>query len=456
VYLCIHSSRCEYDYIVIGSGAAGSVLASELHKAGYRVIVLEAGGDYNCLPLLKKATEIQNLVLNQEPAFDWREVTEYQDNIQKQLTWAGGRVYGGGPAINGTFWLEGTPDIYETIGIKGAHLEKIRQFLRTELEIEANTVASPVGMKCCKAINQASNIPIVNNYNEYKFACSPYIQVTQKNGKRTVGSKVFLSGKVQTLLHCTALKVKPHSVKVLHKGIPKQIRAKHEIILSAGIHSNQILQLSGIKNAGSNAIDAVGIEVFFTMPPTDNTPSDPNAPAAFYAYLPGSSGQRDFHFVGKANIIPGLLTVGVVLIRTESRGEAQITTKDPLTQAEVNLNVLGDESDMQAMMYGIRTHLIPMALALFAIDNNYILLAPDAPTVNDDAALRKFILANVNSTVHNFAGTCSQVVDLKTGKVKCLPGVRVADASILPVPTNGGTMETAYVIGKYISERILC
>src|SRR5580692_11732762 len=101
-----------FDYIVLGAGSAGCVIANRLSADGRRsVLLLEAGGSHRT-PLITIPAGEAMLVGN--PKYDWRFRTEADATLNhKRDVWARGKVLGGSSSINGLMWVRGLPGDYD-------------------------------------------------------------------------------------------------------------------------------------------------------------------------------------------------------------------------------------------------------------------------------------------------------------------------------------------------------
>ncbi|XP_066910384.1 glucose dehydrogenase [FAD, quinone]-like [Clytia hemisphaerica] len=268
----------EYDFVVIGAGSAGAVVANRLsEKKSWKILLLEAGGGETMLTELPGA--FFNIVSS---PLDWGYKTEAtgdeRSTILKegQVNWPRGKVLGGTSSINGLAYTRGNQKDYnawEEQGNPGWNFEDVLPYFKKSEDnkneelvkskyhatggpLTIEDVAKPGILK--KIMEGCSKVlPENPDYNGEKQTGCYYFQNTKRNGQRCSTAKAYLRPKrsnlhVSTFSHVYKIyfdeKTKEaKSVTFKKNGKFVTVSAKKEVILSAGaINSPQILMLSGV------------------------------------------------------------------------------------------------------------------------------------------------------------------------------------------------------------------
>lgn len=269
-----------FDYIIIGAGSAGCVLANRLSKNPKNtVLVIEAGGpDKNMNIHIPGAyTKVH------KSKEDWGFWTEEQANVlQRKIYLPRGKTLGGSSSTNAMAYVRGNAadyDGWEALGNPGwgykdilpyfkraennadaDHLDKGYHGTKGELDITLPTTFQTPFVKGFIAACAAIGIPTNSDYNGAKQEGAGVVQSTIKNGKRASGAVAFLKpvmhrSNLTTITHAQVEKIiindkKAEGVQYTHGKKTVTAYAQREIILSAGaFHSPQLLMLSGIGEA---------------------------------------------------------------------------------------------------------------------------------------------------------------------------------------------------------------
>lgn len=285
-----------YDYIIVGAGSAGCVLANRLSASGqYQVLLIEAGGKDNH-PYIHIPGAYPKLHRSKH---DWQLWTEPQQHVNdRRLYLPRGKALGGCSSTNALAYVRGNKEDYDHWASMGctdwdydsvlpyfmrsegnANLGKLDQGYHSddgELGIGyAQYYETPLAQAF---IDSARSIGLPSNtdYNGAKQNATARFQFTIKNGRRQSTAVAFLKPvlnrpNLDVMTHTQVQKVMIHDqratgVQVISKnGSVTTVSARKEVILSAGsFHSPQILQLSGI--GSKDELNHHGIENRVDLP----------------------------------------------------------------------------------------------------------------------------------------------------------------------------------------------
>ncbi|MEJ8570579.1 GMC family oxidoreductase [Microbaculum marinum] len=275
-----------FDYIVVGAGTAGSILAARLAEdTGTTVCVVEAGpADRH--PLIHVPAGFTRLL--SEPSVTWQFRTEPSEGTAgRQIATVQGRVLGGSGAINGMIYVRGQPADYDhwaQLGNRGWGYEDLLPYFRrverrigggsdggTDEAVRGRSGPIPVtDMDWIHPVSEAfidaavkAGMPRNPDYNSGDQEGVGYFQRTIDRGLRSTTAKAYLKpamrrGAIRLVTRATATAVtfegtRATGVRVLRDGVQAEetIKAKREVILCAGtVNTARLLQISGIGPAG--------------------------------------------------------------------------------------------------------------------------------------------------------------------------------------------------------------
>ena len=281
----------EYDYIIVGAGSAGCVMANRLSEnPNNQVLLLEAGGSDNN-PFIHMPAGLWQLRNNQR--INWAYMTEPQAGLnQRRLYWPRGKILGGSSSINAMIYYRGQPEDYDgwqAMGNSGWDFASVMPwFLKSEDQqrgaSELHATGGPLSVQDLKYTNPLSRTfveagvqmgyPANEDFNGHRQSGFGTYQVTQRNGKRCSSAVAYLKPvlkrpNLKVLTHALTEKIQIKNgvatgVVVVHKG-KQQAFSCGEVILSGGaINSPQLLMLSGIGPA--DHLRATDIPVNLDLP----------------------------------------------------------------------------------------------------------------------------------------------------------------------------------------------
>lgn len=506
------------DYVVVGTGSAGSVVANRLSAdPRVRVVVLEAGPrDRDKFVHIPAA--FSKLFRTE---LDWDYRTEPQQELDgRRLYWPRGRMLGGSSSMNAMMWVRGFAADYDEwarrAGDQWGFAEVEKYFRRIEagpLAIcpqrspRASTAAWLAAVQDCGFSVEEPNTAAPEGFCETR--------VTQRRGARWSSADAYLRPALRrrnltVLTDALATRIlveggRAVGVEVRHGGSVRTIHTTREVVVCAGaINSPQLLMLSGIgdgehlsehgiatvvdaPDVGRNLIDHLCVPIGFNVAHdslfaaekplellnyllrrrgmlTSNVGeaygfirSDPTldlpdlelifAPAPFFDE--GIGDPYDGHAV----------VFGPILLTPHSRGTVTLRSARPEDKPVVDPRYLTDEAgaDRAALMAGLRT-CARIAQSPALREDLGTLARPLDSRDLDEATLEK-ALTTCSQTLYHPVGTCrmgrdeGSVVDPEL-RVRGVQGLRVADASVMPLNIRGHTHAPSVVIGEKAGDLI--
>jgi choline dehydrogenase len=502
----------EYDFIVVGTGSAGSALANRLSEVSeVSVLALEAGGPG---PYPETVTDASRWYTLFGSEIDWGYTSVPQTALGGRVTYEPrGKMPGGSSNLYIMMHIRGHKSDYDNWAYNGcpgwSYDDCLPYFMKMEgQEDETNPTAGkngPLHVSSAKlhspnptsqAFLQACyelGFPETDDFNGPQMEGAGWHHINVKDGKRASTKEGYLDPvayrtnlEVSTNSYATRLLVEDGrcvGVEYLKDGKLTRARARREVIVCAGaIESPHLLLLSGIGPTGQ--LKAYGIDVNAPLAGVGENfhnhvltgvireckqpvpegrqnlseaalfcKSDPAWPAPDlqlgFVHVPFNIIVGQGH-PNSVSILPGV-------VRPLSRGWVRLSSADPTVRPRINPNYLAAKADRDRLVQAVR-----LAREIFATGafSDWVgdELMPGPGVGSSDADLIEFVKSTADS-YHHQAGSCRMgmdelaVVDPRL-RVHGIEGLRVADASVMPAVPSGNCHAGIVMIAERCADMI--
>jgi len=486
-----------YDYIIVGAGSAGCVLANRLtENPQVKVLVLEAG-PRDTDPWIHVPLGYGKLFT--KTAVNWSYQSEPEPALNGRSVFTPrGKVLGGSSSINGLVYIRGQREDYDGWGIPGWNFESLRPYFeKAEAQLKVSKVEDHELCEAFIAAAHSLGVPLNDQgFNGASQEGTGYYHATCYKGRRRSAAVVYLRParkrpNLQVEVNALATKIlfdgkRATGVEFLQGGKLRKASAAAEVLLCGGsFNSPQLLELSGI---GSRArLEKLQIPVVHDLPAVGEDLQDhfyvrtfwrckraitlnddlaswwrsarigaqyllmrtgplsvaAGHAAAFVRTRPESKRpDAQLYFINFSSAERGGVlhphsgfTTSVSQCQVESRGSVHVRSSDPAAPPAIRYNYLATENDRRVMVEGLKLLRRIAATPPFSdyVKDEYL----PGPRVQTDEDWLAFC-REAGSTVFHPTSTCRMgtVVDGEL-RVKGVSGLRVIDASVMPAVPSG-------------------
>jgi choline dehydrogenase len=502
----------KYDYVVVGAGSAGCVLARRLSEDGRAsVLLIEAGPDDCGVPEIERASAWTSLLRG---AYDWGyNYAPASPTLHRPIPIPRGRVLGGSSSINAMLWNRGHPsdyDAWEAAGAKGWNFSTLLPyFKRAEdweggetryrgaggpLRIERSKDPHPIALTLLEGAAELG-LPIIDDHNGASMEGAALSNVNMAGQSRSNAARGYLRAAPQpnltVLTGSLAIGLcfegaRCEAVRHVVSGYPIDTQASEIILALGAIDTPRLLMMSGVGDP--DELQRLGVRVKAALPGVGRnlqdhpllmginfsakTPLGPvrdNGGGAMMNWRSSAAREApDLHAfvvqgphagpeVAAAYDLSGdVFAISPGLMRSASVGRLRLLSAEPGAPMEIQPNFLAEPSDLDALVESIDTIMALSETRAYraTIDR------PVSPNSRRLSRQEKIEFVRLScSTFFHACGTCAMgtggmsVVDPSL-RVHGVENLRIADASVMPIIPTCNTHAPVTAIAERAADLI--